>query len=120
MITALQTQNNMNQFKSKDDLLDSSAEKKDKKQQANSELVQQLLNNLSGLANLDLSVLSGINMPHLVKATEHLKHAQNEFQMAQQQIKHSNFAGEKGNMMQPEILRLNQQSISVPGKPLPS
>jgi hypothetical protein len=49
------------------------------------ELVNELALNLNGLANIDFSKFGGnaANLSHLMKATNHLKMAQNEFENAQ-------------------------------------
>lgn len=49
---------------------------------SNSDLVNELIANLNGLAHIDLSSFANSNLSHLLKATNHLKLAQSEFQMA--------------------------------------
>jgi hypothetical protein len=69
-----------------DDLLDSSLERQQVPQtqpKTNNDLVSELMQNLSGLANLDFSNFGcNNNLQHLLKATNHLKQAQSEFEMA--------------------------------------
>jgi hypothetical protein len=85
MSNAIKTQHNLERQRTRapDDLLDSSVERQLTGQKSNTELVSELITNLSGLANIDFSSMTNNgNIGHLLKATNHLKIAQNEFQMA--------------------------------------
>lgn len=69
----------------------------EKEKPNNESLVQELMLNLSNLANIDFSNFAGnSNLNHLIRATSHLKQAHEQIEMAKKQMK------------QPEILRLNQ------------
>lgn len=63
------------------------AELEKQQHQAGYELVENLTANINSLANLDLSAIgNNINLQHLLRATNHLKIAQNEFEMARKQL----------------------------------
>lgn len=86
MSSAIRAQNTR-QVQMQEEAPNSSVERKAHQQVTNSDLVNQLIDNLNGLANMDLAGFAGnTNFSHLMKATNHLKCAQNEFQMAKNEI----------------------------------
>lgn len=100
--------------KPQEDMLDNSLERpaiaqtEARPPKSNNDLVSELMSNLSGLANIDFANFAGgQNLQHLLKATSHLKQAQTEMTMAKQDQQ----------IYQPEILRLQNQSVSAPGIP---
>ena len=67
--------------------------------------IKELADNFSTLLNCDLSGMgNATNMQHLLKATNHLKIAFAEFNLATQKKEEAN-----QHIYNPEILRLNQQ-----------
>lgn len=58
-----------------------------KQHNAGYDLVENLTANINSLANLDLgNIGSNMNLQHLLRATNHLKIAQNEFELAKKQL----------------------------------
>jgi hypothetical protein len=74
MTNAIQAQTN-HHASQPEDLLNSSAERPGQQARSNSALVHELISNINGLANIDLTSFAGNNdnLTHLLKATNHLK-----------------------------------------------
>ena len=86
------TQQKANGEESKDQILDISQDSSDP------DMMKAGLNNLFGDIIDYEELKNNMNYQHLIRATNHLKMAQNEFELAKKEM-------ERHNMLSPEILR---------------